>query len=99
MTTMPSVLTETGFITNPTEEKYLNSKQGQDYIASAIFRACRDYINEIDSKSNISFGQQDSPVKTADANALKGPAGEIVFMVQIAYSKMMISKLHIHVSF
>ena len=53
MTTMPSVLTETGFITNPAEEKYLNSKQGQDYIASSIFRACRDYINEIDSKSGI----------------------------------------------
>ena len=33
MTTMPSVLTETGFITNPAEEKYLNSKEGQDYIA------------------------------------------------------------------
>ena len=54
MTTMPSVLTETGFITNPAEEKYLNSKEGQDYIASSIFRACRDYINEIESKSGIS---------------------------------------------
>ena len=32
-TTMPSVLTETGFITNPAEEKFLNSKEGQDYIA------------------------------------------------------------------
>ena len=55
MTTMPSVLTETGFITNPTEEKYLNSKEGQDNIASSIFRACRDYINDIDSKSVISL--------------------------------------------
>ncbi len=50
---MPSVLVETGFITNPTEEKYLNSKEGQDYLASSIFRACRDYLNEIDSKSGI----------------------------------------------
>ena len=31
MTTMPSVLVETGFITNSEEEKYLNSKEGQDY--------------------------------------------------------------------
>jgi N-acetylmuramoyl-L-alanine amidase len=44
-TTMPSVLIETGFITNAAEEKFLNSQQGQDYLASAIFRACRDYIN------------------------------------------------------
>ena len=50
-TKMPSVLVETGFITNPAEEKYLNSKEGQDYLASSIFRACRDYLNEIDSKS------------------------------------------------
>ena len=50
-TKMPSVLIETGFITNPAEEKYLNSKEGQDYLASSIYRACRDYLNEIDSKS------------------------------------------------
>jgi N-acetylmuramoyl-L-alanine amidase len=50
---MPSVLTEIGFISNPSEEKYLNSLQGQDYISSAIFRACRDYIKEIDSKDGL----------------------------------------------
>lgn len=53
MTTMPSILIETGFITNPVEEKFLNSKQGQDYLSSAIFRACRDYISEIDRKSGL----------------------------------------------
>ncbi len=31
MTSMPSVLVETGFITNPDEEKYLVSEEGQDY--------------------------------------------------------------------
>ena len=40
-TSMPSVLIETGFITNATEENYLNSEQGQDYLASAIYRACQ----------------------------------------------------------
>lgn len=53
MTAMPSVLTEIGFISNPSEEKYLNSIQGQDYLSSAIFRACRDYIKEIDSKDGL----------------------------------------------
>jgi len=86
MTTMPSVLTETGFLSNPAEEKYLASKEGQDYIASAIFRACRDYISEIDNRSNRSFGQQDqsnNPVSSANGIL---PAGEIVFMIQIATS-------------
>ncbi len=42
-TTMPSVLVEVGFISNPEEAKFLFSEQGQDYMASAIFRAFRDY--------------------------------------------------------
>jgi N-acetylmuramoyl-L-alanine amidase len=52
-TAMPSVLTEVGFISNPTEEKFLISNKGQDYLSSAIFRACRDYIDEIDNKSGL----------------------------------------------
>ena len=45
---MPSVLIECGFLTNPEEEDYLNTKTGQDYIASAIFRAFRSYKQSID---------------------------------------------------
>ena len=45
-TDMPAVLVETGFMSNPSEERYLNSEQGQDLLASAIFRAFRDYIGK-----------------------------------------------------
>ena len=55
-TTMPSVLVELGYITNPEEEKFLMSEQGQDYLASAIFRAFRDYKQTIDSRSGIRNG-------------------------------------------
>ena len=41
---MPAVLVECGFMTNATEEVYLNTDRGQSLIASAIFRAFRDYI-------------------------------------------------------
>ena len=40
---MPSILVELGFVTNPTEAAFLNSETGQEYLASAIFRAVRDY--------------------------------------------------------
>lgn len=40
---MPSVLVETGFINNPTEEKYLNSDEGQDEVAQSILRALKKY--------------------------------------------------------
>ena len=49
-TTMPSVLIETGFISNKTEEKFLNSTYGQEIIASAIFRAFRDYKEEMENE-------------------------------------------------
>jgi N-acetylmuramoyl-L-alanine amidase len=50
-TTMPSVLVELGFLTNADEEDYLNSPEGREYMASAIFRAFRQYKEEIDQKS------------------------------------------------
>ncbi len=46
---MPAVLVEVGFLSNPKEEKYLNDNLGQTYIASGIFRAFRDYKEEIES--------------------------------------------------
>ncbi|MGE5350226.1 MAG: N-acetylmuramoyl-L-alanine amidase family protein [Actinomycetota bacterium] len=55
-TTMPSVLVELGFVTNPEEEKFLISEQGQDYLASAIFRAFRDYKQAIDNRSGLKNG-------------------------------------------
>jgi N-acetylmuramoyl-L-alanine amidase len=88
MTTMPSVLIETGFITNSEEEKFLVSKEGQDYIASAIFRAARDYINEIDKKSQISTSADaDTTVATDTSEAENIPvADELRFMIQITSS-------------
>ena len=45
---MPSILVECGFLTNPKEEEFLHSDLGQDYIASAIFRAFRSYKKNIE---------------------------------------------------
>ncbi|MBS4060769.1 MAG: N-acetylmuramoyl-L-alanine amidase [Bacteroidetes bacterium] len=42
-TAMPSILVELGFITNPTEEAFLMSEEGKVYMASAIYRAFREY--------------------------------------------------------
>ena len=40
---MPAVLVETGFITNPDEARFLSSDAGLDATAAAIFRAVRAY--------------------------------------------------------
>jgi N-acetylmuramoyl-L-alanine amidase len=52
-TTMPSVLIECGFISNKEEEKYLKTVQGQEYMASGIYRAFKKYKQTIDYRSGI----------------------------------------------
>lgn len=52
-TTMPSILVETGFLTHPDEEKYLGSSEGQDYLASAMYRAFRQYKTTIEENSKF----------------------------------------------
>lgn len=42
-TTMPGILIELGFISNSVEEKFLLSEDGKVYMASAIYRAFKEY--------------------------------------------------------
>lgn len=49
MTTMPSVLVEIGYLSNVKEERELNDPKVQDYIASAVYRAFKEYKNEVES--------------------------------------------------
>ncbi|MBL0306807.1 MAG: N-acetylmuramoyl-L-alanine amidase [Chitinophagaceae bacterium] len=73
-TAMPSVLIETGFISNPEEEKYLNSQEGQNELSECIIRALRKYISwleekqEDDKKDVIEDKITESDRKAAAAN-------------------------------
>ncbi len=62
-TTMPSILVETGFLTNRDDELLLASSDGQDATAESIFQAFISYKNEVESGL-------DSPI-TAVASAPK----------------------------
>jgi N-acetylmuramoyl-L-alanine amidase len=48
-TTMPSVLVETGFLSNSSEEQFLSTDEGQNLIASGIYRAFKEYKSEVES--------------------------------------------------
>ena len=50
---MPAILIETGFLSNRSEAGYLNSDYGQNIIASAIFRAIRDYKEQFEKSQHI----------------------------------------------
>jgi N-acetylmuramoyl-L-alanine amidase len=47
---MPSVLVETGFITNREEEDYLNSKEGQQEISKCVTEAVKNYIGWLEKQ-------------------------------------------------
>jgi N-acetylmuramoyl-L-alanine amidase len=96
-TTMPSVLIEVGFISNPDEEKYLMSEEGQNHLASAIYRAFRDYKVAIEKRSNGSAQsiQFDNPTiikETPDIQSTNRPQpdkvkkNELFFRVQVSAS-------------
>ncbi|HEX8278562.1 MAG TPA: N-acetylmuramoyl-L-alanine amidase [Segetibacter sp.] len=48
---MPSILVETGFISNPQEEDYLNSDRGQNEIARCIVQALKRYKYSLENQS------------------------------------------------
>lgn len=52
-TAMPSVLVELGFISNPDEEEYLNSANGQDEAAQCIYKAIKRYKEELERFGNF----------------------------------------------
>jgi N-acetylmuramoyl-L-alanine amidase len=50
-TGMPSILVEIGFVSNPEEEKYINSENGQDEIVENLVNAIRTYKQKLESKT------------------------------------------------
>jgi len=80
----PRVLIELGFISNAKEERYLCSKQGQSYLASAIYRAFKDYKQQIESKSHYTIIEEKPEISSASQNAY--------FKIQIFSSGQQVDK-------
>jgi len=59
-TAMPSILVETGYLSNPEEEDYLNSENGQQETAEAITRALARYRYSLEHPSADSSLSQTS---------------------------------------
>jgi N-acetylmuramoyl-L-alanine amidase len=83
-TYMPSVLVETGFLTNKSEGAFLNSSKGQSNMSNAIAKAIINYknIREAGVQELVSY-ELSQEVKSDK----KYDFGDITFKVQIAASK------------
>ena len=100
-TSMPSVLVELGYISNPTEENYLLSERGTSELANAIFNALINYKNNV--PASLQTGQNDrvvelkkeniSTFKTQDKKIEKlTKDSKPVFRIQILASDKVIAK-------
>ena len=50
-TAMPSILVETGYISTPSDEDYLNSVDGQQEICDCIMKAVQKYKTSLETNS------------------------------------------------
>lgn len=62
-TTMPSILAEIGFISNPDEEKFLNSSKGQEIVASSLFKAFSEYKVDMEDSEAEEFVREEAKEK------------------------------------
>lgn len=61
---MPSVLIETGFISNPEEAAYLASEKGQEEVAVSIYNAVINYKKKIDrNQKKVAETPKEQPLK------------------------------------
>ena len=90
-TTMPSVLIETGFLTNPTEENFLGKNDGQEKMAHSMFRAFENYKNQLEGKSVVGENKYSSietneKPKEEETPAITKDSSGLIFRIQIETS-------------
>ena len=76
-TSMPSVLTELGFISTPAEENYLNSEQGQRQLAQSLYNGFVTYYKKVTKHLGTPMiAQEGAVIDDAPAVALQPVAQE-----------------------
>lgn len=92
-TTMPSVLIETGFLTNPNEEKFLGETSNQHAMAEAMFTAFERYKAEREGveykkreKASNPVVENNTGTNTSDSSTTIAKDA-IVFKIQIETSE------------
>ncbi len=85
-TTMPSVLIETGFLTNPEEENFLADSVSQSKMANSIFTAFKEYKTYYESADQSTIMDQALPTNYGvNPDSLTTDINEtVLYRVQIA---------------
>ncbi len=97
-TKMPSALIELGFLSNANEEAYLKSEDGQVYLASAIYRAFKEFKTEHDAKADLyakieSGGAVETPSEEPIESVTLETGPDVIYRIQLlAASKQLKEK-------
>lgn len=68
-TSMPSVLTELGFITTPQEEAYLNSAKGTEELAECIYKGFVKFRNTLQRSRSVVLSSADEKAAVMEREA------------------------------
>lgn len=85
-TTMPSVLIETGFLTNPKEEKFLSDSTTQRKMANSMFAAFKNYKNELEGVDVATEKENNDSPFESNTPPVEVNSDDVVFRVQIETS-------------
>jgi N-acetylmuramoyl-L-alanine amidase len=101
-TTMPSVLIETAFLPNPTEEKLIGSAEGQQKMAQSMFDAFVNYKNATEGRTvvggtSVQHNIEPAPVQSNNTQAQEKVKEQgLIFKVQIETASKAISTKSSH---
>lgn len=99
---MPSVLIELGFLSNPSEEKYLLSDKGQQELAQGIYRAFVEYKKKWDAHAELSTvgakndtnSSKDSTQKKKEIAQKQATTPKMIYAIQVATLSQPVSRSH-----
>lgn len=73
LSAMPSVLVETGFISNTSDSHYLNSELGQQTIAQSVFEAFKRFKNKNSGSSNAVMTENKPVTEKSKSSSVNPP--------------------------
>lgn len=91
-TNMPSILIELGFLSNHKEEDYLQSKEAQEELSSAVYRAFIDYQSRLFNIQPLNLPPVAVHVERIEkVNAYEGLVWEEIPLEEVAYKVQILS--------
>ena len=86
-TSMPSVLIETGYLSNKKENSYLLTDAGRSEIAQSIYKSLLSFLTKIDTNDNLAFQpEKESTIEKTPSQKTNATKSPVITKPQVAIS-------------